>query len=293
MRNILSFTHFQIYLIRWACLEQGTRIGLGFNIYQKDFNADEILNYCILYGIINLRVAVSKPIFGDFNKNVIFPADYSSISSKVANFIIKASELNLKVDLDCTLPKCFFTNEDLGRIVKYQPELAKGLGACGIAFDISPNLEIYRCFATSSIFKDKLTNYNTISEALSSFKREVDDKFSVPTIFTECKECPFALNMSCAGDCLVFNENRNIQDSPTDIIEQAYNCLKNNQLDEAFVFINRLEMNNATSTLLAAYYYYYLNDSLNTLRFARLTINLSTMKNISQAAITLIKSIEN
>jgi cyclic pyranopterin phosphate synthase len=275
--------------IKYA-LELGIKVGIGFNIYRPDFNGDEIINYCLCYGVTNLRIAVSKPLFGD-NNNVIFPAEYSSVSSKVSDFIINASKHNLKVDLDCTLPKCFFSDQDLGKIVKYQPDLARSLGKCEIAFDISPNLEIYRCFATSSIFRDRLTNYNTFSEAEQSLRNHVDEQISTPNIFDKCKECQFAFNKLCSGDCLILNMNDQIQIKPSELIEKAYKCLENKKLDEAAVYIDRLNMNNAANTLLTSYYYFYKNDIINAIRLARLTINLSTMESITYAATSLIKTI--
>ena len=135
-------------------IDRGFKVSLGFNIYQMDFDAQEIIEYCTIYGVSALRLAVAKPTYGVENPNLLMPRQYEELSPKVADLIEMASACNVKVNVDCMLPKCFFNDADLSRVIKAQPSVLDGVfGKCGIALDVTPQEDVFRCFATEGMQK--------------------------------------------------------------------------------------------------------------------------------------------
>jgi cyclic pyranopterin phosphate synthase len=269
-------------------IDAGVPSAIGFNIYSKDFDSEEIIKYCYDYGTPLLRLAVAKPTFGQENKNLLKPEDFQRTSCKLMELIEEVSRLNIRIELDCMMPKCFFSTAQLGRLALIQPSIIQSLGKCGGSFDIGPDLSVFRCFATSPIEKTKLTNFSSIKDASDYFKAFFDDTFKQPNIFKECKTCDFALDQSCQGDCLSYQPGFNHHDRYDAVMEKLHHMLQNMDLTEIPFYLTKLRMDRPAHTLLAAYYYYYTKQYGNALHCARKTVNQSSSKSITKSAIELI-----
>jgi hypothetical protein len=71
----------------------------------------------------------------------------------------KAASLNVEASLDCSLPLCFFEQSSLGWIAQYHPGTTSSLGTCGPALDVTPELDVLRCFSLADITRVKLTSF--------------------------------------------------------------------------------------------------------------------------------------
>ncbi len=267
----------------------GIPTSLGFNIYKKDFNYSEIIEYCKSYGISVLRVAIAKPTYGVKNSNIPVPEDFDDISNRVVDFIENVSKLNIQVEMDCLLPKCFFTNEQLGRIALLQPSIINYLGKCTVAFDISTDLDIFRCFSVSTESRSKLTDFESIKQSQDYLKIFFNDRYLKPNIFDKCKQCEFANNQSCWGDCLSYQNSLPIENTHEYIMETIYSSLESEKLANIFELLNKLPTQNASFNLLRAYYYAKIGDVTKAKYYSQKTINLTNDKTISNAACKILK----
>ena len=270
-------------------INYGIPTSIGFNIYKKDFNYSEIIEYCKSYGISVLRMAIAKPTYGIKNTNLLLPDDYGYISEKVFDFIESVSKLNIQVEMDCLLPKCFFSNEQLGRIALLQPSIINYIGKCTIAFDISTDLSIFRCFSVSTESRTKLTDFKSIKQAYDYLKIFFDNRYLRPNIFDKCKKCEFANDQSCWGDCLSYQNSLPIENTYESIVETIYSSLESEKLENILQLLNKLPIQNASYNLLRAYYYFQVGDITNAKYYSQKTINLSNNKTISNAACKILK----
>ncbi len=272
-------------------IQFGIPTSIGFNIFRKDFNYEEIVNYCQEYGIATLRLAIAKPTFGIKNSKLLVPDDLGLISQRMVDFIEQASKLNVRIEMDCMLPKCFFSNEQLGRVSLLQPSIINYIGKCTLAFDISPDLSIFRCFAVSTENRLKLTDFETLKEAYDYLKLFWDERYLTPNIFGKCMQCEFAKNQSCWGDCLSYQSSFPFDNTYDNIVERIYSSLESDELDNISDLFNKLSTQNASYNLLRAYYYLKIGDLDNAKYFARKTINSTANKTLSKSACKVLENI--
>jgi len=118
-------------------LSKGFKVGFGYNIYENEFNYQEIVALCLEYGIPALRWTVAFP---ELNYNpltkTLKPNDYKNISKRVFNFLEAAYQAGIIAYLDCPIPKCFFSYEELGRIALIQPQIINAIGRGAYCGDI-------------------------------------------------------------------------------------------------------------------------------------------------------------
>lgn len=184
-------------------LSHGFRAIFGYNIYEEAFNYKEILNLCEEYGTPVLRWTIAFPemIPNPYTKT-LSPKQYKLISNNVANFLEDAYQRGIKAGLDCPIPKCFFTNEQMGRIAMTQPLTINSIKSCGPVIDVTPDLEVFRCYALSDLKRTHLTDFNNFQEVIAFYQQHVDESYNIPQTFEYCSTCEFALNKTCYGGCI-------------------------------------------------------------------------------------------
>lgn len=273
-------------------IDNGFKVSIGFNIYNLDFDGDEILGYCEKYGITELRTAIAKPTFGVENSKLIDPKDYHLASPKVKNLIVEASKRSIKVNIDCMLPKCFFNDEQLAEIVKVQPDvLSDVFGKCGMGLDVNPEKKMFRCFVVEGINSVSIDDFESIDEIEDYFCDIFDRNNIKPTLFDKCSTCLFAENHTCIGDCYanvsIGSEGSNFQEQ----ISEIYSALEDERFDDAFLLLQKADKNKPAICLLWAYYFYYKNIKDSAIQHARRCINLSNDKEVVSSAMEIINSL--
>lgn len=257
-------------------IDRGFKVSLGFNIYQMDFDAQEIIEYCTIYGVSALRLAVAKPTYGVENPNLLMPRQYEELSPKVADLIEMASACNVKVNVDCMLPKCFFNDADLSRVIKAQPSVLDGVfGKCGIALDVTPQEDVFRCFATEGMQKKKLDDFENFDEMTDYFTDLFDNSSTLPDIFSKCKDCTHANDQSCKGDCYANWKELDVKESFSSMIENIYNLIEAKDLEKAYSLLKEIKQNVPAVSLLWAYYWLSFGDKVKARSYARNVIILT------------------
>src|SRR6185437_4643043 len=184
-------------------LSHGFKASFGYNIYESNFDYREILNLCTQYGTPYLRWTIAFP---ELVKNpftiTLSPDQYKLMAGRVADFLEDAYQRKIAAGLDCPIPKCFFSNEQMGRIALTQPFTNNSIKSCGPVIDVTPDLDVFRCYALSNLARTKLTDFKNFKEAISYFEKNIDDLYSTPQTFDYCKSCEFALNRTCYGGCI-------------------------------------------------------------------------------------------
>lgn len=182
--------------------KKGLRVGLGYNIASLDFNGDEIIATAKKFGIDSLRIAIASPIYGSDNPNIVHPEQYKELSPKVFQFVKKCHANGIDVNLDCTVPYCFFTDSQCGWFTKHnQRSMLNGIRSCACGFGplcISPTLQVSKCTVLDKI-STPLKLFSSAYEIYDTVLNSIDYKFGTPDLYPKCATCPHRTR--CSGGC--------------------------------------------------------------------------------------------
>ncbi|MDP2361638.1 MAG: radical SAM protein [bacterium] len=185
-------------------IRRGFRTTLGFNVWELGFSPEFMPNLAYNLGRQTFRWTVAHPEL-DAACRVVGAVDFEPLATRCMLMLRKAVQLGLRAHLDCPIPVCFFSDEDLGWLAKYLPETASRLGTCDVPLDISPDLEVMRCFALSGCDRVLLEDFSSPEDLKRHFQRSVDRNRWMPTLFKWCTDCTHAHSGRCRGGCLARN----------------------------------------------------------------------------------------
>jgi sulfatase maturation enzyme AslB (radical SAM superfamily) len=275
-------------------VDRGFKVSIGYNIYKEDFDAEEIIGYCVNYGITQFRTAVAKPTYGINNPMIITPNRFNELSNRVTKLILMAREQGINVNIDCMLPKCFFNEEQLNSIIKAQPNILDGVfGHCGIGLDVTPEKKIFRCFAVEGLNSVCIDDFESFDSAQEYFFDIFDRSSCYSNLFDDCVTCKYNLNHSCIGDCYARWNTVDIDKSMSSRIEKIYSAIEDKQFRVAKALLDESGKSTSVLSLLWAYYYMFTGQNTNAINFSRRAINLTQDNSIIQAAIDIITKIES
>ncbi|PPD58154.1 radical SAM protein [Dehalogenimonas etheniformans] len=184
-----------------AALKKGFKVSIGFNVWRLDFDPDFIPNLARQFGLSRFTWTVANPIRGIESK-VVPTTEFPALAERCMVMLRKAAALNLEANLDCPVPLCFFKDSDLAWIRQYHPGTASGMGPCAPVLDVTPELEVLRCFALSKSVRLKLTDFHSEKEIEDWFMKHLDTQFLGTGCFDYCAECPHFQKGRCYGGCL-------------------------------------------------------------------------------------------
>lgn len=276
-------------------LSHGFRAIFGYNIYEENFNYQEILDLCEKYGTPILRWTVAFPELtpNDYSQT-LKPDQYKNIASKVFGFLEEAYQRGIGAGLDCPVPKCFFNHEQLGRIALTQPLTLKSIKACGPVIDVTPDLEVFRCYALSDLHRKHLTDFKNFKDTIAYYEQHIDEIYNIPQTFDYCATCEFALNQTCYGGCIAHSPNAVSTRMPKDIlVSSMYESIQNEDYETAkHIFYDKA--NNLHKNSLANYIMSFLAVEEGNLELAKTMlrksiINATSSENAKQFAQTFSK----
>lgn len=182
-------------------IRRGFRTGLGFNVWETEFSPDFMPDLAHRLGRRTFRWTVAHPQVG-VSSTVVPAAEFGTLAGRCLTMLQKAAAVGVSAHLDCPLPLCFFADADLGWLAKHHPNTAGRLGWCEPPLDISPDLEVVRCFALSRDERVSLADFASPEALKRHFARSVDRKRSWPDLFLACADCEHAGSGRCRGGCL-------------------------------------------------------------------------------------------
>lgn len=263
-------------------LSHGFKASFGYNIYESDFNYLEILNLCEEFGTPYLRWTIAFP---ELVKNpltiTLSPDQYKSISKKVAIFLEDAYSRGIMAGLDCPIPKCFFSNEQMGRIALTQPLTMNSIKSCSPVIDVTPDLDVFRCYALSDLKRTKLTDFKNFREAITYYEKSIDELYDIPQTFEYCNTCEFALNKTCFGGCIAHSPNSVGTKKPTEeLIIEMFEYFQSNNFENVeqifYTYKNSLSVNPIANYLMS-----FVSEKKGELKSAKTFIRKSILNSQS------------
>ena len=188
-----------------TAIRKGFRVVLGFNVWRLDFDPSFMPTLAYRLARPNFRWAVANPV-RDFPTSVVKPMQYSALAERCLAMLQEATRLNVEARLDCPLPLCFFKDSQLGWVRQYHPGTAERMGCCGPALDVTPELEVIRCFALSKLVRVKLMDFSNEREIGDWFLARIEPQLLHQGCFPHCSECLHFKTGRCYGGCLAWHE---------------------------------------------------------------------------------------
>jgi radical SAM protein with 4Fe4S-binding SPASM domain len=262
-------------------LSYGYRCSFGYNIYKDNFDYVEILDLCEEYGTNTLRWTVAYPeAKANPLTTTLRPDQYAALASRVAEFLENAYHRGIKAGLDCPLPKCFFTQEQMGRIALTQPLTVNSIRSCGPVVDVSPRLEVFRCYALSGVQRTNLRDFKNFEEVVSYYNAHVDELYDTPQTFEYCRVCEFAIDRTCYGGCMAHSPQaigkRKSASNLAAEIHRAINAGECSAAERIYVANRTVLRNHPATNFLMSYAAEGMGDREKAKRYVRLSIVTST-----------------
>jgi sulfatase maturation enzyme AslB (radical SAM superfamily) len=185
-------------------------IQIGANIDRVDLDFDFLIAAIDRYRLRKLiRLGITNPIcsFNQGAKNHFLPlSDYPKLADRLVTLSGQLFKSGLAFLFDCCLPQCMFSAEQYGQI--HLNGCALPAGRCSASVDIGTDLRMWRCFATSGVFNDRLaTDFAQESDTLDYFKQRFR-RFQQLGIYKKCLTCPQMERGLCQGGCIGHVINR-------------------------------------------------------------------------------------
>jgi cyclic pyranopterin phosphate synthase len=181
--------------------KKGFKVSIGFNVWRLDFDPNFIPDLAHRLGLSHFTWTVANPIRGCVSK-VVPPAEFAALAEVCLAMLKKAAALNIEATLDCPLPLCFFKDADLAWVRQYHPGTASGMGPCAPVLDVTPELEVIRCFALSKLTRLKLADFHSEKEIEDWFVKHLDTQLLHLGCFSFCSQCQHFQKGRCYGGCL-------------------------------------------------------------------------------------------
>jgi radical SAM protein with 4Fe4S-binding SPASM domain len=172
-------------------------IGLGFNLYQNDFDGSFLIALCTQYKLKKeIRLGLAQPVINEKNA-FIHPNNYSDVGDKIVDLSDSCDKYDLSLGFDCGFVMCMFSEKQLGRLMSNNVRLQF---VCGPAIDIGPDLSVWSCFPLSRIFNTHLEGFKTLKEVYNYYLEKFKFIF-LNGIYNHCSECKYLLRNQCGGGC--------------------------------------------------------------------------------------------
>lgn len=182
----------------------GFRVTLGFNVWRLDFDIQFMPSLARKFARTEFRWTVANPQ-RDVNSNVVKPVEFDALAERCFMMLKEAAAQKMDAMIDCPLPLCFFTEEQLAWARQYTPGTVLRMGVCDPPLDVTPELEAVRCFPLSGLARVKVTDFRNEEEIRLWFRKHVDSQLIVSGCYDRCAECPHMSAGRCYGGCLAWH----------------------------------------------------------------------------------------
>ncbi|QOR33934.1 radical SAM protein [Clostridium sp. 'deep sea'] len=160
---------------------------VGINIYKPNMNYKYIFDIANRFNIPSIRWSIAVPNVEIANEFDI-KEYYKSFIPLLKNFFKDSVKYRKNIRLDCnSIPLCLLEDTDLREMV-YCSAINLVNRSCGTVLDVSPNLDVVRCFGLSREYSTKLTNFKNVQELSNHMHDKFKDLYTVK-LFEECKDC--------------------------------------------------------------------------------------------------------
>lgn len=193
----LSLSQQELWCSNMAALrDSGCHITFSKNFAKDALDYSHVLTACAEYGVTHVRYDITRPHSRRSNNYYEWP-DSRDIVSAILDFTQAAQAQGIRTGLDCCLPECHFTEQEL-RFLKHRS--TKFNTVCFPSLDVHPDLSISYCLPLKHINAADVTTFNGELALFAYFAEAVRSLRSTPA-HESCMNCN-SFNLRCQGGCL-------------------------------------------------------------------------------------------
>lgn len=191
---------------------------LGINMYNPYFEYQYLMDLLIKYSFHHVRVSITVPNV-DTDRNNDAHTYFELIKPRLLQFFDELLSNEIIPNFDCNkIPSCLMTKNELKEFDKYldnpfikanisKSNISHNRVVCGPVIDIRQDLTAVRCFGLSECTKQKINDFETITDLKNYYIRTID-AFAYNTVYSsKCNECYKRKTLKCTGGCLAFKIN--------------------------------------------------------------------------------------
>lgn len=205
-------------------LKSGFEVGLGFNVWRINFDPRFMPELAFSLGRTGFRWTVASPSLG-YTPSTVQREDLKALSGRCMNLLWESVFRGLATSLDCPLPLCFFKDDEVAWLSRFQPGVLSKLGVCSPPVDVTPELDAVRCFGVSSCGREPIANHASPSALRAYFRRRLDqDLLTRQGVYPECASCEHFNAARCQGGC--FGWRSSIPTVGPSLAERLYAMLR-------------------------------------------------------------------
>lgn len=184
--------------VEFALAQFSSKASVGFNVFQTDFDLTFLLSLIDRHHLQKrIRIGLTQPIIGGHNAYIKL-ADYSKIAQRLVAQAEMCDQQNVRLGFDCGFPLCVFTDEQLGKLTRWQAELSF---ECKPVIDIGPNLDCWACYPLSSWKRVRIADFENVA-ALTQYFDQQQLLYHRSGIFKQCFDCRYIMREQCKGGCI-------------------------------------------------------------------------------------------
>lgn len=186
-------------------IEREIRFDLSFVIYRPDFDSDFLVRYADEYGIPAVRWALAYPV-ADGAAHVA-SSELASVGSRVVTMLRALGERGVRTYVDCPLPYCMFSDEELG-LVSRQALSVVNWGYCGLTLEVNPDLTVKACPSQLERERVPLDWFDDMRQMERFFFSRMSVYKAAHRLLDECAGCRYFEQQRCQGGCLAYSKEK-------------------------------------------------------------------------------------
>ncbi|UCG59878.1 MAG: radical SAM protein [Phycisphaerales bacterium] len=209
---LLNIDHPENYPSRlWTAMENNLNtlagrkgVSLSFNIFEKEPKYEYIFDLTTTYEIRRIRLSFSLPVIGEDNAHLDIH-EYDEMATFIMDFVRRAEDRGVGVQLDNAIPLCMFTYEQVGELIlKGVLDLTRN-ARCRPIIDIGPDLTVWCCFCLSTLCNRRLDEFETLGEIQDYYSRFFKPYQTQVFALDKCYDCSYRTTWECQGGCTAFS----------------------------------------------------------------------------------------
>ena len=187
-----------------AALAGRRGVSLSFNIFEREPQADYVLDLARRHRISRIRLSFSLPVIGTANTRLRLQ-DYPLLAGFIVDFARRARDQYVAVQLDNAVPLCMFSYAQTGELILRGVLDLQRNARCQPIIDIGPDLTLWNCFCLSGFKNRRLEEFRTLDEIRQYYDHELSPYQDQIFPMEECYDCDLQRTHACQGGCTTFS----------------------------------------------------------------------------------------
>ena len=201
VNNPVKWNAAQRERITAALASLGTKANLTFNIIPDEPNELWALELIEKYHLNpDIKVGFVLPTLTSSNM-ALKDSEYALVAERVCNLVKEGERLDVTIELECGVPTCAFTDEQLGFLWRHRSQVKSG---CFSRLDITPDGHVMYCLPLATAALKHYTEFESYPDCREWFEERLRP-YRLLGNCLECVDCPLNRPDKCHAACVAKN----------------------------------------------------------------------------------------